>query len=79
MLLDQKKFVLPAAFTIPICIGLALEPVKFPSITIWVLVVSLWPSYCARTFSCLLPLSFGFIFGISRIGYVQALLPLDFN
>jgi hypothetical protein len=79
MLLAQEKFVLPAVFSIPICIGLARELVKFPSITIGVLIVSVWPSYCARTFDCLLPLSFKFIFGISRIGYVQALLPLDFN
>jgi hypothetical protein len=41
MLLDQEKFILPAAFSIPICISLAPEPVKFPSITIGVLIASL--------------------------------------
>lgn len=41
MLLDQEKFVLPAAFTIPICIGLGPEPVKLSSITIGVPIASL--------------------------------------
>jgi len=78
MLLGQEKFVLPAVYSIAICIGLAPDPVKFPSTTIGVLIVSLWLPYCAGV-----RLSPASLFQIrvwdleDRV--CQALLLLDFN